>query len=136
MVKDGAPSEQVFVTVRAPPGLPTVYMVSSLGLFAAVADADHVSFKATASPASTSTPEKLKVVSPLGVEVVVPLVAPLTRMDAVTVIDAARSIWTVALVMVAAAEALNVCVSDPPGVDSGRLGLPAHIGVPAVVAGP
>src|SRR4051794_17535347 len=91
---------------------------------------------ATESPARTVVEENPNVVSPLAVAVASARRAPLTDRVAYAVTFGDGSIWTSAVSILAnPAGTVNVCVTVPPGIDSGRPAFPRHIACPAT-AGP
>lgn len=88
--------------------------------------------RVTASPPSTATEPNPKVVSPAAVALVCARSIPLTDKDACAVTAGSGSICTRARsIEVTPAGTDRVCRAVPPGIDSGRAGLPRHIACPA-----
>src|ERR1019366_131946 len=88
------------------------------------------------SPALVATAGQLKLVSPAANAVVVARTVPLIVSVKCAVTVLSGSICTSALDRDATpAGTVNVWVAVPPGIDSGRPGLPRHIACPSV-AGP
>jgi hypothetical protein len=124
VLKLGAPSAQSLLAVKVPPGVPAVYRVM---IFPEVAVNDIASV--TILPDDTDTGVKVNVVSPAAVAAASASCVPFTATVRCAVTLGSGSTWTSADDRLATPllGTVNVCVAVPPGIDSGRPGLPRHM---------